>query len=40
MLVEGAWKAVRKDPVIQEYYQKLSGRVGKPKAIVAVLENL
>lgn len=40
MLVEAAWKAVRKDPVIQEYYQKLSGRVGKPKAIVAVARKL
>ena len=40
MLVEAAWKAVRKDPVIQEYYLKLSGRIGKTKAIVAVARKL
>jgi hypothetical protein len=32
MLGEAAWKVVRKDPVTQEYYQKLSAWVGKPKA--------
>jgi transposase len=40
MLVEAAWKAVRKDPVIQEYYLKLSARIGKTKAIVAVARKL
>jgi hypothetical protein len=30
MLVEAAWKAVRKDPVTQEYYQKLAEWIGKP----------
>jgi hypothetical protein len=34
MLVEAAWKAVRKDPVIKEYNIKLSERFGKRKAIV------
>jgi len=40
MLVEAAWKAVRKDPVIKEYYIKLSERIGKRKAIVAVARKL
>ena len=40
MLVEAAWKAVRKDRVIQEYYIKLSERIGKRRAIVAVTREL
>jgi hypothetical protein len=40
MLVEAAWKAVRKDPVMREYYIKLSERIGKRKAIVAVARKL
>ena len=40
MLVEASWKAVRKDPVIKEYYIKLSERIGKRKAIVAVARKL
>jgi transposase len=40
MLVEAAWKAVRKDPVIKEYYINLSERIGKRKAIVAVARKL
>jgi transposase len=40
MLVEAAWKAVRKDPVIKEYYIKLSERIGKRNAIVAVARKL
>jgi transposase len=40
MLVEASWKAVRKDPVLKEYYVKLSERVGKKRAIVAVARKL
>jgi transposase len=40
MLVEASWKAVRKDPVLKEYYSKLSERVGKRRAIVAVARKL
>ena len=40
MLVEAAWKAVRKDPVIREFYTKLSARTGKRRAIVAVARKL
>jgi transposase len=40
MLVEASWKAVRKDPVIKEYYIKLSERIGKRKAIVAAARKL
>jgi hypothetical protein len=40
MLVEASWKAVRKDPVIKEYYIKLSELIGKRKAIVAVARKL
>ena len=40
MLVEASWKAVRKDPVMKKYYIKLSERIGKRKAIVAVARKL
>jgi transposase len=40
MLVEASWKAVRKDPVLKEYYVKLSERAGKKRAIVAVARKL
>lgn len=40
MLVEAAWKAVRKDPAIKEFYTKLSERAGKRRAIVAVARKL
>jgi hypothetical protein len=40
MLVEAAWKAVRKDPGMKEYYTKLSERTGKRRAIVAVARKL
>lgn len=40
MLVEASWKAVRKDPVMKEYYVKLSERTGGKRAIVAVARKL
>jgi transposase len=40
MLVKAGWKAVRKDPVMREYYTELSKRVGKRRAIVAVARKL
>lgn len=40
MLVEAAWKAVRKDPAISEFYTKHSERAGKRRAIVAVARKL
>lgn len=40
MLVEASWKAVKKDSVLKEYYAKLSERIGKRRAIVAVARKL
>jgi transposase len=40
MLVEASWKAVKKDSVLKEYYTKLSERIGKRRAIVAVARKL
>ena len=40
MLVEASWKVVRKDPVMKEYYVRLSERTGGKRAIVAVARKL
>lgn len=40
MLVEAAWKAIRKDKVLAEYFAALSIRAGKKRAIVAVARKL
>ncbi len=40
MLVEASWKVVRKDPVMKEYYVRLSKRTGGKPAIVAVARKL
>ncbi len=39
-MVEAAWNAARKAPVIKESYSKLSKRIGKREAIVAVARKL
>jgi transposase len=40
MLVEASWRVVRKDPVMKEYYVRLSERTGGKRAIVAVARKL
>ena len=40
MLVEAAWKAIRKDTALREFYERLSARCGKKRAIVAVARKL
>jgi transposase len=40
MLVEAAWKAIRKDLVLREHFDRLSVRTGKKRAIVAVARKL
>lgn len=40
MLVEAAWKAIRKDQVLKEHFINLSVRTGKKRAIVAVARKL
>lgn len=40
MLVEAAWIAIRKDPVMKDFFSGLAKRTGKKKAIVAVARKL
>lgn len=40
VLVEAAWSAVRFDPYWQETFQRLTHRIGKKKAIVAIARKL
>ena len=40
LLIEAAWKAVRKDPEMQRFFAGLSARTSKQKAIVAVARKL
>ena len=40
MLIESAWTAIRKDPALLLYYQNLSLRMGKQKAIIRVAKKL
>jgi hypothetical protein len=35
MLVEAAWKAIRKDKVLREFFEQIEKRAGKKRAIVA-----
>jgi transposase len=39
-LVQGAWVAVKRDPYFSEYFEKLSAKKGKCKAIIAVARKL
>lgn len=40
ILVQAAWVAVKKDPYFSEYYEKLSTKKGKCRAIIAVARKL
>ena len=40
ILVEAAWKAIRKDTVLREFYERVGARRGKKRAIVAVARKL
>jgi len=40
LLVEAAWKAVRKDEALGEHFQHLAARAGKKRAIVAIARKL
>jgi transposase len=40
ILIEIAWRAIPKDPDLQQFYQRLTPRVGSKRAIVAVARKL
>ena len=40
VLCESAWTAIRKDPDLRHFYERLYPRTGKKKAIVAVARKL
>lgn len=40
VLVEAAWKAVKRDKIMREFYERVSARRGKKRAIVAVARKL
>jgi transposase len=40
MLVEAAWKAIRKDVVLREFFNRVAKRAGMKRAIVAVARKL
>lgn len=40
MLVEAAWKAIRKDEVLKEFFERIAKKAGKKRAIVAVARKL
>lgn len=40
MLVEAAWKAIRKDEVLREFFERIAKSSGKKRAIVAVARKL
>ena len=40
ILIEAAWRAIRQDPSLARFYQKVSGRAGAKRAIVAVARKL
>jgi len=40
VLCEAAWRAIRKDKDLKEYFERLYPRTGKKKAIVAVSRKL
>lgn len=40
LLTEAAWKTIRKDQVLWEFFERLSKRTGKKRAIVAVARKL
>lgn len=40
ILIEAAWRAIRKDPALERFFNHLYPRIGKTKAIVAVARKL
>jgi transposase len=40
LLVEAAWRAIKQDPALSQFFEQLSGRAGKKRAIVAVARKL
>ena len=40
VLVEAAWRGIKKDKVLAEFFEKLYPRTGKKRAIVAVARKL
>ena len=40
ILIEVAWRAIRKDPALARFYQKVCGHTGSKRAIVAVARKL
>jgi hypothetical protein len=40
MLVEAAWKAIRKDTALRVFFEKIAAKSGKKRAIVAVARKL
>lgn len=40
VLIEVSWRAIRKDPDLEQFFHRLSARTGKTKAIVAVARKL
>lgn len=40
VLIEVAWRAIRQDPALARFYQRVSGRAGAKRAIVAVARKL
>jgi transposase len=40
MLIEAAWKAIRKDEVLREFFERVAARSGRKRAIVAVARKL
>lgn len=40
MLVEAAWRAIKKDEVLREFFERIAKKAGKKRAIVAVARKL
>ncbi len=40
ILVEVAWRAIKKDPALEEFFNRLYPRTGKTRAIIAVARKL
>ena len=40
ILVEAAWRAIKKDSALEEFFNRLYPRIGKTRAIVAVARKL
>ncbi len=40
ILVEAAWRAIKKDPALEEFFNRLYPRTGKTRAIIAVARKL